>query len=668
MHADLPLDTRFTLGAAVTAEQRAFLDRHGFLHFRRVARPDEVAMITGEMDRIEQDWLASGRTRVFGIPLFFGRDHEGKPFLQRLAFTSVFSEKIRAFVRDPRFAPILDLVGADARIGDAEKDGVVINRYLNVPGSVYPRLGWHTDGLRDLFYGRMPQRMLNIGLHLDRCTRDNGGLRLIPGSHTQGFWSMCFRKPYFVSHGDDPRGDLRRDRARRFDRARRAALAPRRALAARRRAEPAALDVPAVSHGPIRAEERRQPDAVLPPAGRVGARAARRDVMGGDRHAVVAGAGIGGAAVALLLANAGWHVTLFERVAEPRAVGAGILLQPNGLAVLYGLGLRDALRRRAREARGGSVADAAGRVLLATAIPDFGGGYDHMLALRRSHLQAVLLDAVAAHAGITCRFGCEVTSARADGMVTWNGGTAAADLVVGADGLHSRVRDGGAFGARLTPGITYLRGLGAPGPRDGMTEYWTSLGIYGGGAVDGAFYFYASTAAPAVTAALARRDVGALAAAWEAVCPPAGDAFRSVERFDDLLVSHVTRVDCERWSDGRVVLLGDAAHAMAPNAGQGANSALVDGAVLVDALFAAPALPDALDAYHQRRRGPVRRVQDASAMLGRLGEVRSAALRAVRDSALRLVLGRFGADRSMRASQQEEPTWLEQVARRRLPT
>ena len=204
VRSDLPLSTRFTLGPTITPEQRAFLDRHGFLHFPRVATPDEVTMIASEVTRIEREWFESGRTRVFGIPLFFGKDHEGHPFLQRLAFTSVFSEKIKAFVRDPRFAPILALVGHDARIGDAEKDGVVINRFLNVPGSAYPRLGWHTDGLRDLFYGRMPQRMLNIGLHLDRCTRENGGLRLIPGSHTQGFWSMCFRKPYFVSHGDDP--------------------------------------------------------------------------------------------------------------------------------------------------------------------------------------------------------------------------------------------------------------------------------------------------------------------------------------------------------------------------------------------------------------------------------------------------------------------------------
>jgi phytanoyl-CoA dioxygenase PhyH len=198
-----PVATRFTLGGSITDEQRAFLDRHGFLLFARVATADEVEMLGREIERIAAAWLAEGRTRVFGIPLFVGRDHTGQPFMQRLAFASVFSDEIRAFVHDARFLPILDLIGADARVGDREKDGVVVNRYLNVPGSVHPRLGWHTDGLRDLFYGRMPQQMLNIGLHLDRCTRANGGLRLIPGSHRQGFLSMCFRKPYFVWHRPD---------------------------------------------------------------------------------------------------------------------------------------------------------------------------------------------------------------------------------------------------------------------------------------------------------------------------------------------------------------------------------------------------------------------------------------------------------------------------------
>ena len=199
-----PLGTRFRLGAVITPEQSAYLDRYGYLHFEQVATPAEIEMLTGEISRLEQAWIKEHRTSVFGIPLFFGRGPDGQPFLQRLAFTSAFSDKIRAFVRDARFEPIRRLIGEDARVGDDEKDGVVINRYINVPGSAYPQLGWHTDGLRDLFYGRMPLRMLNIGLHLDACQRDNGGLRILPGSHTQGFWSMALRKPYFFWHRPDP--------------------------------------------------------------------------------------------------------------------------------------------------------------------------------------------------------------------------------------------------------------------------------------------------------------------------------------------------------------------------------------------------------------------------------------------------------------------------------
>jgi 2-polyprenyl-6-methoxyphenol hydroxylase-like FAD-dependent oxidoreductase len=107
-----------------------------------------------------------------------------------------------------------------------------------------------------------------------------------------------------------------------------------------------------------------------------------------------------------------------------------------------------------------------------------------------------------------------------------------------------------------------------------------------------------------------------------------------VSSFDDLLVNTVSRVDCGRWFSGRLVLLGDAAHAMPPNLGAGANSALVDGVVLAEELASAASVMDALVAYDKRRRPLARRVQKTAAMLQRLcGIERVTALR-VRDALL----------------------------------
>lgn len=200
-----PITTRFTLGDTITAEQRRFLDVYGFVHFTGVATPEEVEMLRREQARLERTWIDEDRRYVHGVPLFYGHAEEGRVAIQRLTFASVFSEGIRDFVHDDRFIPIRGLVGPDARVGDSEKDGVVMNRFVNVPGSIYPRLGWHTDGLRDLFYLRRPQPMLNFGVHLDRIREGDGGLRIIPGSHHWSFMKMAFAKPYFVWHRPDPR-------------------------------------------------------------------------------------------------------------------------------------------------------------------------------------------------------------------------------------------------------------------------------------------------------------------------------------------------------------------------------------------------------------------------------------------------------------------------------
>jgi 2-polyprenyl-6-methoxyphenol hydroxylase-like FAD-dependent oxidoreductase len=387
-------------------------------------------------------------------------------------------------------------------------------------------------------------------------------------------------------------------------------------------------------------------------------------------NVAIAGGGIGGMTAALLLGSAGASVTLLERVAQPAAVGAGILLQPNGLAVLNALGLGEQLQRAAWRTPPAAIRDPTGSVLLELPLPDFGHGLDHALVLRRSHLYGVLLAAVRAHPAITVRLGTQVRWASPAGTVRscYQGVETqiTADLVVGADGEASTVRAHGDFGAvaRAT-GARYVRALVSGASHElGWGEYWTPLGLVGGAPLgDGSTYLYLDATAPPVARALAEHDLDGFRRRWAAALPAAVSALEGLGSVDELLVNDVVRVDSARWADGRLVLLGDAAHAMAPNLGQGANSAIVDAVVLAAELAAAQPVPQALRRYAARRRPAVGWVQDAADRLGRLSRVSHPVLRRGRDVALRR-LGRLATGRRRQQRvQQEDPVWLYATAR-----
>ena len=363
------------------------------------------------------------------------------------------------------------------------------------------------------------------------------------------------------------------------------------------------------------------------------------------------GAGIGGLAASLVLGRVAARVTLVERAQQPHEVGAALALQPNGMAVLDRLGLLPAVKAASARIDRMDIRSVTGRRLLTAGMPDLGGGLDHAIAIRRTELHRLLLEAVAGVASIDPRFGCTAMSADPSGAVMITSAaesgpdsgpiTLRADVIVGADGVNSAVRSTGGFVSRVSPGSSYVRAIVRGQVSPWFEEYWTPLGSFGQAPLGGDLvYFWAAAHVAAAADAVSRRDLDAFREEWRQVLPAAADLLERVPSFDDLLVNTVSRVDCRRWFSGRLVLLGDAAHAMPPNLGQGANSALVDGVILAEELVGDPSVTDALLRYDKRRRPLARRVQRVAEVLQRLcGVQRVTALRA-RD-ALLVGLARF---------------------------
>ncbi|PUZ19961.1 Phytanoyl-CoA dioxygenase (PhyH) [Chitinophaga costaii] len=195
---------RFTLSDVLTNEQRAFFDEHGFIHFSNFISPEVVQKVIDASREVEQDWLAKGLEKINGVPIKYGKDLDGSPIVQRFAFTNKFHPFLADLLKDNRLQALLALVGQGGRIGTDEKDGMVFNHYVNGPLSKFTKMGWHTDGLRDIFMGGRLNPMLNVGIHLNNLKLENGGLRIIPGTHKQSLYQFLFRKKYFISHDEDP--------------------------------------------------------------------------------------------------------------------------------------------------------------------------------------------------------------------------------------------------------------------------------------------------------------------------------------------------------------------------------------------------------------------------------------------------------------------------------
>jgi phytanoyl-CoA hydroxylase len=197
---------KYTLTDKLSQEQLDFFDKHGLIVFRNFISNETVHTFLNEIKRIEREWLDKGLEKVNGIPLKFGKDEHGNKTIQRLCFVSKHSNILHEFLQDPRLQALTSFVQPyEGRIGEDEKDGLVVNNYIRTPNSAFSQMGWHTDSPRDIFMGQRIMPMLNVGIHLDDCPMENGGLRVLAGTHKQGMLKLLFKKKYFVDHKADRR-------------------------------------------------------------------------------------------------------------------------------------------------------------------------------------------------------------------------------------------------------------------------------------------------------------------------------------------------------------------------------------------------------------------------------------------------------------------------------
>ena len=335
----------------------------------------------------------------------------------------------------------------------------------------------------------------------------------------------------------------------------------------------------------------------------------------------IIGCGFAGGAAAAFFARAGHRVTVYERVPEPSAVGAGILLQPTGLAVLEELGLCDAMLARGARVTELFTRTSAGSTLFHLEYERLARGL-FGLGVHRGALFDLLVLALR-DAGARLAPGADVhaldtTETRA--RVLGSDGKALGDheLVVVADGARSGLRAGSGIPHRVRPypwGALWFVGEDREQRFAGTLSQVCDgtgrlLGFLPTGLGPG------SGRVPLVSLFWSIRTdrvddfrKANLASFKQAVLryePRADALLAQIEAPEQLLGANYFDVVMRRFHEGRVVYIGDAAHATSPQLGQGTNLALLDAAVLARAVDDEPDLGRALLRFSRERRAHVR--------------------------------------------------------------
>ncbi len=356
---------------------------------------------------------------------------------------------------------------------------------------------------------------------------------------------------------------------------------------------------------------------------------------------LIIGAGIGGLTAAIALRQRGFDVHVYERAPTLSEVGAGITLWYNALSALSALGIGDAIRAVGEKATGGVIGLASGRALVDNSPDDLLelGPAAELRAFHRADLQRALFEQLPSD---SITFGAECTEVTPTGeTANVHFETAAGRetheswLVIGADGIHSRVRARLADDATRYAGYTCWRGICAvPSQWRGTCgEFWGVGDRFGVVRIPGErlYWFAVATAPEHSDSTPGESRKRALLERFASYAYDVPEILEATPADAIIFRDIIDRPPRRGWSEGCVTLLGDAAHPTTPNMGQGAAMAIESALVLARCLDESPDVTTALRLYEDTRYERTKWITDTSWSVGKMAHWENVMKRALRN-------------------------------------